>query len=357
MKNFLIFIISVSVLFSATGCGKRSDPTFGGDGDFTSSSGSVFPENGSQPGQTVPPVSDNPGEEVAPSDFYNKMQTDFRPIAVMIDNDEKSSRPQLGLETAYLIYEMVVEGSATRFMALFKDANMKKIGPVRSSRHYFLDYVMENDARYIHSGWSDRAASEIRNYGINNINGLYDNIFWRDRTYDNTWHNLYTGFDKAEALMKEKGYRETSDVKLFEYHKNPVKIQGNEASLLYMFYAPFYEVEFRYNPETTLYERYINGEPHKSQTGEILTAENIIVYDLLNVPLNDGIYAPRQNINTVGSGEGYYLSKGKAVKITWKKTSRKSPTEYTLQDGVKLILNPGQTYIQIVPSKENYKIS
>ncbi len=334
MKKILMLLIAGIMLFSVTGCQKNQElPTAGDD------------------------VKTEIPDEPEACDFYKEMQTDFRPIAVMIDNDDKNARPQLGLESAYLIYEMVVEGAATRFMALFKNADMKKIGPVRSSRHYFLDYVQENDARYIHAGWSDKAAIEIRDKSINNINGLTDNIFWRDKTYDNTWHNLYTGLDKAEELMDKKGYRKTSDVKLFEYHKNPVTPEGEDAVSLYIDYAPFYDVKFVYNPETKLYERYVNGNPHKSQTGEILTTKNIIVYDLLNVPLNDGIYAPRQDINTVGSGEGYYITEGKAVKINWKKTSRASQTSYTDENGAKIILNPGQTYIQIAPSTVGYTLS
>jgi len=76
-------------------------------------------------------------EETDP--FYDKMmeKENVRPIAVMIDNDTEAARPQIGLEDAYMVYEIVVEGRATRFMALFKDYDLEKVGPVRSSRHYF----------------------------------------------------------------------------------------------------------------------------------------------------------------------------------------------------------------------------
>lgn len=334
MKKTISLLLILTMLLGASGCKKDNVQV---------------PE---EPKQSL----ETPTEPEA-SDFYKAMQTDFRPIAVMIDNDDYHARPQLGLESAYLVYEMVVEGAATRFMALFKNADMEKIGPIRSSRHYFLDYVQENDARYIHAGWSDKAAAEIKSNGINNINGLTDNIFWRDKTYDNTWHNLYTGLDKAEELMSKRGYRETSDVKLFEYHKNSVTPEGETGEYLEIDYAPFYDVEFKYNADTKLYERYVNGNPHKSQTGEILTAKNIIVYELTNVPLNDGIYAPRQDINTVGNGEGYFLTEGKAVKINWKKTSRSAQTSYIDQNGEKIILNPGQTYIQIAPASVGYTVS
>ena len=84
-----------------------------------------------------------------------------RPIAVMIDN-HKDAWPQAGLQDAYMVYEIVVEGGETRLMALFKGVNVDKIGPVRSARHYFLDYAMENDAIYVHFGQSPQAESDIK---------------------------------------------------------------------------------------------------------------------------------------------------------------------------------------------------
>ncbi len=333
MRKFLALFLSLALVFTLASCGKATKTGTAPDSNM----------------ETEKP------KEPESNDFYKSMQTDFRPIAVMIDNDDYHARPQLGLESAYAVYEMVVEGAATRFMALFKDASLEKIGPIRSSRHYFLDYVQEHDARYVHSGWSDKAAIEIKNNKINNINGLYDNIFWRDRTYDNTWHNLYTGLDKVEELASKKNYRDKSDVKVFDYLLMPEDLKnGTECTYLAIPYAGFYDVEFKYNAETKLYERYVNDQPHKSQTGDILTAMNILVYSLTNVPLNDGIYAPRQDINTVGSGEGYYLTQGKSVKIKWQKDSRSSITKYTLEDGSPLKLNPGNTYIQIAPTSIEY---
>lgn len=83
-----------------------------------------------------------------------------RPIAVMIDNNT-NAWPQAAINDAYMVYEIRVEGGETRLMALFKNVNLEKIGPVRSSRHYFIDYVMENDAMYAHFGASYIADEQI----------------------------------------------------------------------------------------------------------------------------------------------------------------------------------------------------
>lgn len=333
MKRFLCLSLCFVLIFSLLACGKKDvDPT-------------------------PPPVEVPEVVEPEISEFYKKMQTDFRPIAVMIDNDEAKSRPQLGLESAYLIYEIVVEGGATRFLALFNDASLEKVGPVRSSRHYFLDYAVENDARYVHAGWSDRAAAEIRSRGINNINGIYETIFWRDKTYDSGWHNLYTGLDKVAEVSDKKGYRNTTDKKLLTYHKWDEEFEGTPANTLSLPYANFYKVEFRYNEDKKAYDRYVNGNGHMSQTGDILSAKNIIVYKLSDVPLNDGINAMRRDLINVGSGTGYYLSNGVATNIRWEKTGRSNQTKYTFEDGTPLVLNPGNTYIEIFPTWLEFSIN
>ena len=107
---------------------------------------------------------------------------DERPIAVMIDN-HNGAWPQAGLQKAYMIYEIIVEGGETRLMALFKGADVDKIGPVRSARHYFIDYAMENDAIYVHFGQSPQAQSDIKKYSINDINGIAEDgvTFWRTK--------------------------------------------------------------------------------------------------------------------------------------------------------------------------------
>ena len=119
-----------------------------------------------------------------------------RPIAVMIDN-HNLAWPQAGLNDAYMVYEIVVEGGETRLMALFKGKDIEKIGPVRSSRHYFLDYAMENDAIYVHFGWSPQAQSDISKYKINNINGISEDgtTFWRVKD-KSAPHNAVTSTKK-----------------------------------------------------------------------------------------------------------------------------------------------------------------
>ena len=64
----------------------------------------------------------------------------------------------------------------------------------------------------------------------------------------------------------------------------------------------------------------------------------------------------RQDLDNIGSGEGYYISNGEAIKIKWSKSSRDSKTKYTLMSGEELVVNDGNTWIHIQPKGQTLKI-
>ena len=307
---------------------------------------------------TPPPVVEKPSEEkpVAMAEdvqafFDSYVNTNERPVAVMIDNDDNNARPQAGLEEAYLIYEMVVEGGATRFMALFRDAETKKIGPVRSSRHYFLDYALENDVIYTHFGYSPKALSDIPALGVKNINGVEGSdsgIFWRDTTYTRDWHSAFTSMEKIKARAEQKKYAlETERKNAIQYAtKYFTPASDKKAEKITLKYSGRYTTGYTYDAEKQLYQKTIFGKPHKMLSGEVVAVKNIIVMLIGDTDLGDG--SARRNINTTGSGKGYYITNGVCEEITWSKSARGANTEYKKADGTALEINPGKTIINLI---------
>lgn len=285
-------------------------------------------------------------------EFFEKyVDTDERPIAVMVDNDDKNARPHAGLEDAYLIYEMVVEGGATRFMALYRGEDTAKIGPVRSSRHYFLDYVMENDAIYTHFGWSPKAITDISAFGIDKINGVLgtdEGIFWREQKFKGDWHSAYTSIKNIREMAAKKGYFAETDRKNgIKYSDEYILLPAeNSAKSVSLEYSGGYRTGYTYNDETQLYEKSINGAPHTLQSGKTLAVKNIIIQLTYDTALGDG--TARRNLNTCGSGKGYYISGGGFEEIVWSKASRDGNTVYKKADGTELVINPGKTIINII---------
>lgn len=306
-----------------------------------------------------------------------------RPIAVMIDN-HSGAWPQANLNKAYLVYEIVVEGGETRLMALFKGQDLDKIGPVRSSRHYFLDYALENDAIYVHHGWSPQAQSDISKLGVNNINGIQESSknFWRVKD-KYAPHNLFTSTASILEIAKRKGYETTSQKEsvlnyvAYEYDlaekygkqeetdtTNTVENNTDQttevldATTITIPHSQLQTVKYEYNPETKTYIRYARGKLQTDYiTGEPVTTKNIIITKCNNYTLTtDTEGKGRQGLNNIGTFDGYYITNGKAIPIKCTKSARNAQTIYKDLAGNEIEVNDGNTFINICPVNAKVKI-
>lgn len=277
-----------------------------------------------------------------------------RPIAVMIDNSELAM-PQAALDKAYMVYEMIVEGGETRLMALFKGLDIDKIGPIRSSRHYYLDYALENDAIYVHFGWSPQAQKDISSLKVNNINGLVESSksFWRATDKDHAYlHSVATSTEKLWEIAERKEYRTTSDQKsVLNYVAEDFDLDSDIlADTVTIPYSDHNTVKYEYNEETKRYQRYSRG---KKQTdwvsGDDVTTKNIIITFCKNSTLYDGENKGRQTLDNVKTLNGYYITNGKAIEITCEKTTRSGQTVYKDLEGNEINVNDGNTFVQICP--------
>ena len=276
-----------------------------------------------------------------------------RPIAVMIDN-HSGAWPQANLNKAYMVYEIVVEGGETRLMALFKGQNLEKIGPVRSSRHYFLDYALENDAIYVHHGWSPQAKSDISSLGVNNINGIQESSsnFWRVKD-KSAPHNLFTSTESILKIAERKGYSKTSNKKsVLNYVPNEVEMPSTavNATSVTIPHSNLQTVKYEYDEQSKTYKRYARNKLQTDYiTGEPVTTKNIIITMCENYTLDDSENKGRQGLKNIGTFKGYYITDGKAIEIECTKNARDEQTVYKDLNGKEIEVNDGNTFVNICP--------
>lgn len=340
LKNrvLIFFLISILVI---TGCGKKNKKV-------------------EEKKEEV-----NTTEEVVEFKEEKKLQifnTDSksRPVAVMINNLPVAVPNHAGLQDAYITYEIIVEGGITRLMAVFRDVNPTKIGAIRSSRPYYLDYVLENDAIYTHFGYSEEARMDIESLGINNINGLYDNGFWRDTSLNVAYE--HTAFNNMENILNEarnKGYRMESNAgPLLNYSVDEVNLNEKDGNIVANNVSVRYSYgqtsSYSYDPNNRVYLRFSNGNPHTDGiTGIQYNYKNILVLKIENYSL-DGYL---QKLANIGVGDGYYITNGYAIPIKWEKPSREGKTIYKDLSGNIISINDGNTFIQIQPIYEELVIN
>lgn len=366
----LLFIVSATATFFIAQSVKRSK-----EADTAISDPDISPEptptgtEDTEPGdEDADPGSDENTEDITPSPTPVKKATDFnfpvegtRPIAVMIDNEGKEVLPQGGLGLAQVVYEALVEYGDTRYMALFWDNLPDYIGPVRSSRHYFLDYAMEYDAIYTHIGWSDYAYRDLAFYNIDNIDGVMPEtygVFW-DLTNDKSnYHDSYTNRERITKFLEKTEYSLTTEQTLpFSYNTEDVTYEnGESAREIFIKYSLYSTCGYYYDEEQQNYKRTRLGEFQIDRnTNEVIRAKNIIILFVQNKTIEGDKYG-RQQLYTTGSGKGYYISNGVKQDIIWVKTFRTSKTKYLDENNNEITINPGQTWIQIVPVDADIRI-
>ena len=297
--------------------------------------------------------------------YISEEAANRRPIGIMINN-LKAAMPQSGIAQADIVYETLVEGGITRLYAIFRDFDAEKIGPVRSARHYYLDFAFDHDAIYVHYGKSTYAYkkfTELNSPHLEGLSGLDTIMCFQDPTRVRP-HSTYTNYEKLMKTWKQVGYRETIDEDFQQKFKFPD--EGNEIALDSDIEANYIELPyshyeqkpwFEYNKDDKLYYRFQFSDKHiDRETKEQLKYKNIIIQFASIWTIKNDKYGC-MNMSLIDSGDGYYITNGKATKITWEKTSHYQPTRYYDESGEELKINRGKTWVSVFPKNRKDKIT
>lgn len=284
-----------------------------------------------------------------------------RPVAIMINN-EKKCLPQIGISQASILFECNIEGGVNRLIGIFEDfEDLEYVGPVRSSRPYFLDIAQMHDAVYVHAGGSPEAYADIKERHINNLDGVKDGTMWalgvfwddpikkKERGYE---HSHMVNFDAIAKAIIKKEYRVDHNDNFkpsysFKESSSDIdeSLSPKKAYEIYIPHSSYIKASFEYNESDMKYYRFQHDRKHiDERTGEQLSFENVLVVFTDRRTYDD--YG-RLEVNITGTGTGYYASRGEYIPITWKRADKDSIIEYFTKDGKPLYLNPGKTFISM----------
>ena len=294
--------------------------------------------------------------------FIPEEMVSQRPVAMQINNI-RVAYPQSGISQADIIYETLAEGNITRLLAVFHVYDADKIGPIRSARHYYLDMAASHDAIYMHYGGSPQAYGYISQMKAPSLDGITraDGVLsWRDperkaipRMLE---HSVYTSRKLIDEAWEAVGYRKDvreNFVSGLVFQKEGKAPFGQRADFITIPFSSSYVSSFEYDYEAREYTKYSAGELHMDAlVDQPLRFTNLIVQktEMYVIPGDD---AGRREVKIIGQGTGYYISHGRAVAIEWSKTAYDETTRYIeTKTGKPLSMNPGKTYIAIVPQRQ-----
>lgn len=308
-KNKLSILFATAMLSAAciAGCGKKEEAT-------TTEQPSIAIEN-------VATMSDASSMDLRVKDGYilsdltgewiDEKFENKKPLSIMINNIDEAM-PQTGIAKADLTFEFYVEGTITRLLCVFQDwSDLPKLGPIRSSRVYYVQMADMLDAFYGHVGWNIYAEDAINTLDVKNLNGLTNLstiMYYRDETRSAP-HNVYTDSEKIELGIETDGYdrnHEDSYQKMFNFYSQDTDIENgtpaNKVSVPFGYNHPWFE----YNSEDKTYYRFQYGDKQiDSETEEQLHYKNVIVMLVDYRDLVDGLLY----IEWTVPGSGLYFTR------------------------------------------------
>jgi len=297
-----------------------------------------------------PPLAPQVG--VFPYEYFHTVW----PLAVMVEN-HPDARPQTGLDRANVVYEALAEGGISRFMAIYMltpdvdgGAQADVIGPVRSTRHYFVYAAAEYNATLVHVGASPIGYAALRATGIRNVNESYgDPGIWRSPRRFRP-HNAYTSTDDAFAAAADKGPGGPGSWGPLVFKDPSFAAQAPGATSIRIRYPPrgWYDVAYTWDPVTNTYPRVMDGAPHlDALTGQQLAARNVVIQVIPDAVIDrEG----RLDLAQTGEGPAYYFVDGTVMLGTWTKADFGSRSFFWDTAGNLVRLNAiGTTWIQLVP--------
>ena len=347
-KALTLVLAATLLLGAAGGCGKKNEPE---------NEAAEVAEINVQP-DTVMNKTDGlnvvqkEGCILSPltGEWIDESLDNKRPLCIMINNII-DAMPQSGISQADLTYEILVEGGITRYLCVFQDyANgLTKLGPVRSSRHDYVELANMFDGFYGHVGWSELAQNAIESSGCLNLNGLtaLSNImYYRDNTRYAP-HNCYTDSDKIVAGIDYNGYdlnhKDDYTNDMFKFNLSDTALgSGMTANKVTTSYSSSRQPWFEYNDSDKRYYRFQYGDKQiDDQTGEQLSYKNVIVMFVQYTDIGSGL----QDIDWYKGGDAYYITDGEYEKIKWE--TKQNKIRYYTEDGEQLKMNPGNTFISV----------
>lgn len=324
-----------------------------------------------------------PKTEVCPLNGakYSKKQRSWwgkhRPLGVMIEN-HLDARPQSGINAADVTYEAVAEGGITRTLNVYYCNDAGIVGPVRSARTYFMDFVSEyaDYPLYAHVGGANTpgpadALGQIATYGwagYNDINqfSIGYPTFWRDEarlghevatehTMYSTTTKLWTEGSKRKLTNKDKkgnAWDEDFDPYSFKEDASAAKRPATQSIHVNFWNNESYGVDWTYDKKTNTYLRKNGGVVHTDRnTKKQLSAKNIVILFMDESHANDGYENNAHMLyGTTGTGEALIFMDGKEISGNWEKVERTARLIITDETGKEIKFNRGKIWFMIQPT-------
>lgn len=327
-------LVGLFLMFSLVGCQQKEEAI----------------ENSEQP------ILEEPAEEIEEVEertypFTGQIRTEDQlqvPLVVTLNN-EKPARPQSGVQQADLLYEWVIEGGGTRYLAIFQSEWPEKVGPVRSARHYFLPIAADLEAFYIAHGYSPYAKKELDSGVVHHVNGMqYDGTLFKRSKERRAPHNSYLSKESIEQAFEMQKLDEwTTEDSLPKLKEEEQQERFNQQATNFeirLSGVQSYHSTYTYTPSG--YERDVAKEAFIDlETNQRVLFQNILA---LEAPYQTIDSEGRQDVDLKQGGRALLFKHGTVKELTWTYDKGLFALE---SDGQPVGFANGKTMVHLIPTQ------
>ena len=378
-KRTLVIALSLVAALSLAACGKdKADDN------------EPATEEASQPAaevtvpamvmQEAPAAAEAPAEEESDTppegmvanpltgEWIDASIADQRPIAAMVD-DEKTALPHFGVSEADIIYEMTnstANDGVTRFMVMVKDwGKIKQLGSIRSTRPTNLQTCPEWNAVLCHDGGPFYNDMFYANPYVDRFSGTFSRVNNgkpREFTEYIVSGDLEKNFKNNSKISQTYNEYYKGDHYQFATRSNPNTLdQYSDAKTVNKVSLPFDHnkpwLEYNADEGVYYYFQYGGKEVDAGNDNKQVCFKNLLIQGarLEQFDKNGYMMFHTNDFDYTGdysdTREGWYITNGKAIKVSWKKAEDTAPTRYFDQNGEEIKINVGKTYVAILSDK------
>ena len=283
-----------------------------------------------------------------------------RPIlAVKIDDSIPAADPQAGLESADIVYEEPIEGSLDWFMALYQCGNPSRVGPIREAEYEDPGILSQyGSALFAYAPDVSAVVTQKINTTprIAKVDSVSDGpAYSRDPTRKAPF-NLFADPAALRSVhtVTATALQAPEPQFLFVAPSAHAPTPRPSPSVSSVSFQLGPQVGYVYDPQTNAYLRYENGRAHLGASGTQLSVTNVVImWTQINPsPVVDGAGNASPDPVVVGQGNAMVMTGGVEIDGQWSRAAASDPVTFTDKQGKPIGMNPGNTWIHILPSDE-----
>lgn len=280
--------------------------------------------------------------------FFTGLKGENNQILVVKIDDTNAAHPQIGVESADVVYVEQVEAGLTRLAAIYTSKLPPLIGPIRSARISDIELLAQfGRVGFAYSGAQSKMRPVIAAANLENLSAERNppSIYGKDPNRPGPVDMIL----KPDLLLERANANpkiriETATASVFPFGDAP---KGETNTAVAKVKWPSAKYELRWDSTNEKWLIYFNEKPNMAANGEHLYADTAIIQI---VSITPSIYGDKFGeitpfSKTTGSGKAVMLRDGFSYQISWQRNLETDLTTWMSEDGGVANFKPGRTWI------------